>query len=446
MVISEKEMHMPLKLDGKEGNKRLATRVILVRHGQSTYNLLGLYQGSSDESVLTEKGRHAARQTGAFLNGLSFDAIYTSSLKRAQETASEMLAVMAPAVDVKKIHVVKALRETDMPAWEGLPFQYVREQFAADYRCWKQRPHEFRMEIPQQGVQGEQGSGFTNILQQTSLPLPPSPPPPLYFYPALELYDRVQQFWQEVLPRHVGQTLLFVTHGGTNSALIGTAIGLTPDRYHTIQHSNCGISVLNFPAGASEPAQLEALNLATHVGENLPQLKEGGQGLRLLLMPSTANPKPTQKLAQLLKEVTINFSISGSLDNSQAIREQILQYHPETVQLEVLQEDFPEAWQQAIDVRSPVTNSANSNQLVTGLVIARDAIIKRFLGQVLGMNSDQLWQLQLHEGAISCIHYPNPDHPPILQAINISGAEKDLLSGSVVAETHPVFSSSSVRS
>ncbi|HEY9710541.1 MAG TPA: histidine phosphatase family protein, partial [Oculatellaceae cyanobacterium] len=66
---------MSLKLDGKEGNKRLATRVILVRHGQSTYNLLGLYQGSSDESVLTQQGRQAARLTGAFLSGLSFDAI-----------------------------------------------------------------------------------------------------------------------------------------------------------------------------------------------------------------------------------------------------------------------------------------------------------------------------------------------------------------------------------
>ncbi|HAA32071.1 MAG TPA: hypothetical protein DCE56_35680, partial [Cyanobacteria bacterium UBA8553] len=48
---------MPLKLDGKQSNQRLGTRVILVRHGQSTYNLLGLYQGSSDESVLTQQGR-----------------------------------------------------------------------------------------------------------------------------------------------------------------------------------------------------------------------------------------------------------------------------------------------------------------------------------------------------------------------------------------------------
>ena len=41
------------------------TRVILVRHGQSSFNAEGRYQGSSDESVLTEFGRQTARQTGA---------------------------------------------------------------------------------------------------------------------------------------------------------------------------------------------------------------------------------------------------------------------------------------------------------------------------------------------------------------------------------------------
>lgn len=30
--------------------------------------------------------------------------------------------------------------EIDLPAWQGLPFQYVREQFADDYRTWKECP------------------------------------------------------------------------------------------------------------------------------------------------------------------------------------------------------------------------------------------------------------------------------------------------------------------
>ncbi|WP_017318087.1 histidine phosphatase family protein [Mastigocladopsis repens] len=339
---------MHLKLE-----ERRATRVILIRHGQSTYNALGLYQGSSDESVLTETGRSAACQTGAYLKGLAFDAVYSSSLKRAHQTAREILGVMAPTVDPNTIVVTDLLRETDLPAWQGLTFKYVQEKFAADYRTWKQRPHEFSMEIPYQS-----------------------------FYPALDLYNRVRQFWQEVLPRHIGQTLLLVTHGGTNRALITTALGVTPDRYHCIQQSNCGISVLHFPDGSLESGRLVAMNLTSHVGENLPKLQEGNQGLRLLLVPS--------------------------------------------------------GFQSLQEIETAVQNRS-SNQWLTKLVFTDEDIIKLFIGEVLGMNSDQ-WRLQLREGAMTCIHYPGSHHPPILQAMNVSGVEKDLIFEPIVAQTKSVFS------
>lgn len=396
----------------------LATRVILVRHGESTYNALGLYQGCSDKSVLTEKGRLQARQTGELLRGVAFDAIYTSSLQRAQETAKEILTVIAPDLDPKIINVVEALRETDLPAWQGLPFQDVQAQFPAEYRCWKQRPHEFCMKIPSQKV----GEEFTKQ----------------YCFPALEIYDRVSQFWQEVLPLHAGQTLLFVTHGGTNRALINTALGVKPEHYHTIGQSNCGISILNFPANASQPAQLEAMNLTSHIESMLSKNQEGG--LRLLLIPSgTINPNQIQNLAQLLKDVTINFSISGTLDNSHAAAKKIIRDHPETMQLQVFREDFYDIWQHAVDSKKPIINSS---QLITGLVISCDAIIQRFLSQILGMNSDQILQLQLQPGAISSIHYPHPNYPPVIQAINVSGYEQDLVFGSFFTTNQLFFSRS----
>jgi bisphosphoglycerate-dependent phosphoglycerate mutase len=118
----------------------LGTRVILVRHGQSTYNALGLYQGSSDESVLTELGRSDARLTGNFLKGVVFDAVYSSSLKRAQETAREILRGRSHNCDPRSIAVTDKLRETDLPAWQGLAFQYVRETFPEEYGSpWKCR-------------------------------------------------------------------------------------------------------------------------------------------------------------------------------------------------------------------------------------------------------------------------------------------------------------------
>ena len=317
-------------------------RVILVRHGESTYNAQGLYQGSSDASILTEAGRRDARQTGIFLRGLTIDAVYTSPLRRAQATARELLSAMKPQAELPAIQVVDQLRETDMPAWQGLSFQYIRQQFPAEYRTWKQRPHEFQMAIPQpEELRGECSGAVAQAAQPR-------------FFPALDLYERIRQFWQATLPHHAGQTLLLATHGGTNRALIGTALGLTPDRYHTIQQSNCGISLLRFPAADCLAAQLAVMNLTTHVGKPLPQPKEGGRGLRLLLIPSGATPlAQIEQLATLLKSVVLNFSLSSDLDSSQITAKQILRHHSATVQHQVLPEAFPHAWRQTIVARRP---------------------------------------------------------------------------------------------
>jgi phosphoserine phosphatase len=214
------------------------TRVILMRHGESTYNAQGRHQGSSDESVLTELGKLAAQQTGQFLSGLVIDALYVSSLKRAQETASEMLSRMTPTVSLQDIHVVWQLREIDLPAWQGRYHQDVQAECAEDYRCWKQYPHQFTMEDPQ--------------TQQR-------------FYPVRDLYGRSQQFWQNILPHHPGQTLMVISHSGTNRALINTALHLAPAHYHALKQSNCGISALKFTHGEHLSAQLEALNWTGHL-------------------------------------------------------------------------------------------------------------------------------------------------------------------------------------
>ena len=245
----------------------LGTRVILVRHGESTYNAQGRHQGSSDESVLTQAGLDSARKIGKFLRGQAIDALYASPLKRAQETAREILTTMGLAADDLKINARPwELREIDLHGWQGLPLQYVQEKFAEDYRCWKQRPHEFRMEV----ISNQNSSLTTDVTTVATKQFNPKQ----YCFPVLDLYERAQKFWLEVLPDHLGQTLLLVGHSGINRALIATAIGLTPDRYHGMQQSNCGISVLNFSGGYQQKAQIEALNITTQLGKLYPNLKE----------------------------------------------------------------------------------------------------------------------------------------------------------------------------
>ncbi|NJR50674.1 MAG: histidine phosphatase family protein [Leptolyngbyaceae cyanobacterium CSU_1_3] len=60
----------------------MTTRVILVRHGESSYNVDRRVQGHCDLSRLTEKGEAMATQVATALRGISVDAVYSSPLQR----------------------------------------------------------------------------------------------------------------------------------------------------------------------------------------------------------------------------------------------------------------------------------------------------------------------------------------------------------------------------
>ncbi len=397
-------------------NNQQFTRVILLRHGQSTYNAQGRYQGSCDDSVLTDKGYQSAYQTGIALKTCSVDAVYTSPLRRTQETARKILQTLAKDIPLQ-IH--PHLKEISLPGWEGLHYKYVREYFVEEYRCWKERPHEFTISIEDSSLVRSNVSvaKTTTSLQMTT----DKGQTTKKNFPVLDLYAKAREFWQEILPRHAGQTILIVSHGGTIRALIGTAITLSPQNYHALQQSNCGISILNFSVPWYHTAKLETMNLTTHLGEVLPKLKEGKKGLRLLLVPSSkADPNSIEKLGVFLQKEAIAFNISSNLDNAQHITQKILQYHPATVQLQVLRQDFPQVWQQTI-----LSYGIDSDSITTGLVVTSDTNVRDMLAQVLGLPADQRSNLQLIPGTMSIIHYPAASHTPILQALNVSGTHLD---------------------
>lgn len=373
------------------------TRVILVRHGRSTFNEQGRYQGSSDESVLTETGQETARQVGVLLKGLSIDAIYASPLRRVEQTVNAILSVMEQDDSSTPTYKTWLLREIDLLAWEGLRFQVVQEQFAEAYRCWKQRPHEFQM--PAAALHSETPS------------IAPTPP----FFPVLDLYDRAQQFWHTILPQHKGEALLVVGHGGTNHALISTALGLSAAQHHTLQQSNCSVSVLEFPDNTLKQATLRSLNLTHHLGETLPKLKEGKQGLRLLLVPAVADVKQTQSLTERLKTTPIHFCLNDHSHYTCKMTGALLCHHPATVQFQTLHQNFADLWQQTL-----INRRTQSPDLITGLMIADTDAIQRLLAQAIELNAKR-GHLSIQPGTVSVLHYPSIDQHPILQALNLGG-------------------------
>ena len=64
--------------------------VHLIRHGQSTFNAEGKYQGCCDEPVLTEEGMRTADFAGIYLRDAGLQAVVASPLQRALETGQRI--------------------------------------------------------------------------------------------------------------------------------------------------------------------------------------------------------------------------------------------------------------------------------------------------------------------------------------------------------------------
>jgi 2,3-bisphosphoglycerate-dependent phosphoglycerate mutase len=105
--------------------------LVLVRHGQSDWNLKNLFTGWRDID-LTEKGVAEAREAGRKLKaqGIKFDVAFTSALKRAQRTLDLMLAEL----DQTKIPVFKdqALNERDYGDLVGLNKDDARKKWGEE--------------------------------------------------------------------------------------------------------------------------------------------------------------------------------------------------------------------------------------------------------------------------------------------------------------------------
>ena len=69
----------------------MTLRLLLVRHGLSSFNLERRIQGRDDLSNLTESGHEQARCLGASLADVPLDAVYSSRLQRAAATTASLI-------------------------------------------------------------------------------------------------------------------------------------------------------------------------------------------------------------------------------------------------------------------------------------------------------------------------------------------------------------------
>ncbi len=103
-------------------------KLVLVRHGQSIWNLQNRFTGWIDVP-LTEKGKEEAYKAGELLKDIRFDVAYTSMLTRAQETLRIILETIGLLIPVIKD---QALNERHYGALQGLNKDRAREKWGKE--------------------------------------------------------------------------------------------------------------------------------------------------------------------------------------------------------------------------------------------------------------------------------------------------------------------------
>lgn len=244
-------------------SERAPIELTLVRHGESTYNVTGRWQGQGD-APLSELGKQQAARVGARLAGERFDKVVSSDLTRAHHTA----LATGHTVDVRR-----EWREIDVGTWEGL----TREEVAERY--------------PEQ-VHGAFSGEDIKIGGAESW---------------ADLSARVEQAFLTLLRElQPGARAAVVAHGGVIASLLSGVLGLTEHRPRPIGRiSNTAISRVQVWMDPTHQtlhhARLVAFNDATHAftvpawatemrrsGHPLTTLVADGAALPLLAFPRLA--------------------------------------------------------------------------------------------------------------------------------------------------------------
>jgi probable phosphoglycerate mutase len=114
-----------------------ATRIVLVRHGETAWNAEGRVQGQLDVP-LNELGHAQARAVAAVLGGESFAAIYSSDLSRVTQTAAPTARALGMPVALDA-----ALRERHYGMFETLTYAEVKEKHPVEYARFRDKELDF---------------------------------------------------------------------------------------------------------------------------------------------------------------------------------------------------------------------------------------------------------------------------------------------------------------
>ncbi|MCP9774754.1 histidine phosphatase family protein [Cyanobium sp. WAJ14-Wanaka] len=429
-------------------------RIVLVRHGLSSFNVDHRIQGRDDLASLTEVGEAQAQATGQALADLVFDVAYSSPLRRAASTAATLLAAQGQGLGAS---LQDGLLEIDLEPWSGLVRSELKERYPDQERQWRHAPEALEL-------QRRDGTSY--------LPLP-------------ELMEQALAFKAFLLERHpqaidpINQTtVLVVGHNAILRCLLLALLGLPVQGFRRLRLDNASISVCNLAPGPEGhlACQLESLNGVGHLGMPLPPK---GPGARMLLVrhgetdwnregrfqgqidiPLNANGRAQAEAASgFLSPVAIQRAYSSSMTRPRQTAEAILAAHPgvplttakglveighglwegrleaeiaegwpdlladwkrapETVQMPE-GETIHDVWARSLATWHGIAASLDPHE--TALVVAHDAVNKAILCSLLTLGPADIWAIKQGNGGVTVVDYPTgPDGVPVVAAMNLT--------------------------
>ena len=197
--------------------------LILVRHGETEWNEERRYQGQSD-IPLSVSGEQQAALVAEALLGRKFDAIYSSDLKRAWQTAAAIVKKNNQTVLPET-----RLREMNFGILEGLTWDEAEEKYPEILKAWLE-------DYNHPPESGETMDAFSL---------------------------RVLSFFEELKSQYTNETILLVAHGGVLREIIRLALELPAEKLWALAMDNASISELFL--GKNDYPVLKKLNDTCHL-------------------------------------------------------------------------------------------------------------------------------------------------------------------------------------
>jgi alpha-ribazole phosphatase len=183
------------------------TKVILIRHGETLWNLEMKYQGHCDVA-LTEKGIKQAELAADSLAKESISAVYASDLCRAFVTAESI----ANKHDLQ-VATIPELREINFGQWEGLAYDKINNQWS-DIMA-KLFTHPDEIQIPD-------GETFREVKERATIAL------------------------STLIKKHPNETIVVVSHGGTIRTILCSVLNIPLNHLWNIKQDNTAINILEY--------------------------------------------------------------------------------------------------------------------------------------------------------------------------------------------------------